>query len=105
LAKGVQELQVRGVKRKEIVADTWKDIKERVSFGTNSYSGHDLFDDEPKGLIKTPNMLAAERFMARKFDGKGGLNPGQTPAPKRRENTEKESHIQEGTGSLFAGRG
>jgi hypothetical protein len=84
LAKGVQELQVKGVKRKEYVADSWKNMRERVSFGTNISSDHDLFDDEAKGPVRTPNMLAAERFMAHKCDGnKAGMHPTLTPAPKK----------------------
>jgi hypothetical protein len=34
LAKWVEDLNVKGVKRKESVIDSWRDMQERVSFGT-----------------------------------------------------------------------
>jgi hypothetical protein len=82
LAKRVHDLHVRGVERKGVMADSWREMKERMSFGTN-LSDHDSHEDEPKGMIKTPNMLTVEKFLARNLDGKGGLNPGQVPTPRR----------------------
>jgi hypothetical protein len=83
LAKGVEDLNVRGMKRKEGVADSWRDMKERVSFGTNLSTDKDSFKEEAQEVIKTPNTLATKRFLAHKKEGKGVQAPGRFPPPRR----------------------
>jgi hypothetical protein len=82
LAKGVEDLDVRGSKQKECVANSWRDLKEQVSFGTNLSSDKESLEEVIQGPTKTPNMLATERFLARK-EGKGVLVPGWSPSPRK----------------------
>jgi hypothetical protein len=46
LARGVQDLNVRGMKRKEAIDDNLRDMKERVSFGTNLLGDMYSFDEK-----------------------------------------------------------
>jgi hypothetical protein len=78
LAKGVEDLNIRGMKRKEGVADKWRDTREKVSFGTNFSSNKDSFEEEAQEVIKTFNMLATERFLACKSESKGVHALGQS---------------------------
>jgi hypothetical protein len=34
-------------------------------------------------VVKPPNMLATDRFLARKSEGRGSHAPGQSPPPRR----------------------
>jgi hypothetical protein len=83
LTRGVQDLNVRGMKRKEVIDDNWRDMKERVSFGTNLSNDKDSFDEKIHEVVKNPNMMAADRFLARKSEGQGFHAPGQSPPPRR----------------------
>jgi hypothetical protein len=84
LAKGVEDLTIRDLKHKECVGDSWRDMKERVSFGTNLSSDNESLEEVAQGVVKTPNMLATERFLACKREGKGVLTPGRSPSPRKR---------------------